>query len=204
MAWCNLQQYCRLTLGPLLVVGLFFFYGGQADAQQAASSDQEARLQAQVAKLIDQLGDANYHQRENAKWELERIGLAAFEQLRQASQTHPNAHVARAARYLLDSQDVVWWLETDSLEVRELLTTYNDSTQEDRDTILQQLAEQGTPDALLALCRLTRFESNETRSKSAALYLMQAITTQLERRIGNRSANCNYIIASNFNGANPW
>lgn len=157
--------------------------GSVSSGQSSASAnlDDESRLQARVTQLIVQLADVNYHQRETAKWELERIGLAAFEQLRQASQTHPNAHVARAAKYLIDSQDVVWWLETDSLEVRELLTTYNDSTQDDRDTILQQLSERGTADALLALCRLARYESNETRSKSAALYLMQSISEQLAR-----------------------
>ncbi len=144
-------------------------------------NDAQARLQSRIAELIAQLGDGNYHQRESAKWELGQIGLAAFEQLRQASQTHPNAHVARATRYLIDSQDVVWWLETDSLEVRELLTNYNDSAQDDRDIILQQLSERGTPDALLALCRLVRFESSELRSKSAALYLMQTISEKFER-----------------------
>jgi tetratricopeptide (TPR) repeat protein len=148
----------------------------------------EAAQQARIATLIELLGDASYHQRESAKWELERIGLAAFEQLRQAAHTHPRAHIALAARYLIDSQDVVWWVESDSLDVRDLLTTYNDSSPDDRDTALQQLAERGTPDALLALCRLARFESSELRSKSAALYLMQAITTQLAREALGRPA----------------
>ncbi len=154
---------------------------GDAASGDAASGDNSEQLRAHVSALINQLGDDNYHRRETAKWELERIGLVAFEQLRQAAQSHPQAHVARAARYLIDSQNVVWWLETDSLEVRQLLTTYNDSSQEDRDTVLQQLSERATSDALLALCRLARYESNELRSKSAALYLMQAISQQLSK-----------------------
>jgi len=147
-----------------------------------------AAEQDHIATLIELLGDPSYHRRQSAKWELERIGLAAFEQLRQAAHTHPRAHIALAARYLIDSQDVVWWLESDSLEVRDLLTTYNESSQDDRDTVLQQLAERGSTDALLALCRLARFESSELRSKSAALYLMQTITTQLSREALDRPA----------------
>ncbi len=140
----------------------------------------EPQQHAHIASLIEQLGDDNYHRRSDAKWELERIGLVAFEQLRQAAEGHANAHVARAARYLIESQNVVWWLESDSLEVREFLKSYNESTSDDRDTVLQQLSELSTPDALLALCRLARFESHELRSKSAALYLMQAISKQLK------------------------
>ncbi|MCA9156916.1 MAG: hypothetical protein KDA72_01235 [Planctomycetales bacterium] len=149
-------------------------------AASTASQESESQRQAHIASLIEQLGDNNYHRRSDAKWELERIGLAAFEQLRQAAEEHTNAHVARAARYLIESQNVVWWLETDSLEVRELLKSYNESTGDDRDTVLLQLSERSSPDALLALCRLARFESHELRSKSAALYLMQAISKQLK------------------------
>lgn len=145
-----------------------------------ANRESEPQQQARIAALIEQLGDDNYHRRSDAKWELERIGLAAFEQLRQAAEGHANAHVARAARYLIESQNVVWWLESDSLEVRELLKSYNESTSDDRDTVLLQLSERSSPDALLALCRLARFESHELRSKSAALYLMQAISKQLK------------------------
>ncbi len=145
-----------------------------------AKPESEPQQQARITSLIEQLGDDNYHRRSDAKWELERIGLAAFEQLRQAAEGHANAHVARAARYLIESQNVVWWLESDSLEVRELLKSYNEPTSDDRDTVLLQLSELGSPDALLALCRLARFESHELRSKSAALYLMQAISKQLK------------------------
>ncbi|MEO8272087.1 MAG: hypothetical protein ABI557_20420, partial [Aureliella sp.] len=149
-------------------------------AASSAKHESELQQQARIAALIEQLSDDNYHLRSDARWELERIGLAAFEQLRQAAEGHANVHVALAARYLVESQNVVWWLESDSLEVRELLKNYNESASDDRDTVLLQLSEWSSPDALLALCRLARFESNELRSKSAALYLMQAISKQLK------------------------
>ncbi len=167
----------RLAMGPLLAMALCSV-GNAATQTPATSADEQ---QARVAELIEQLGDENYHRRNAAQWELERIGLAAFEKLRQAAQTHPDAQVARAARYLIDSQNVVWWLESDGLQVRELLKTYNDSKSEQRDATLQSLSDIGSPDAILALCRLTRFESSELRSKSAALFLMQAIAQKFKR-----------------------
>lgn len=133
-----------------------------------------AELDTRVAELIEQLGDDDYHARNRARWELGRIGLPAFSQLREAV-NHPKIQVASAARYLVQSQNVVWWLETDSTEVRGLLMDYNALNEVERDSRLQRLSLNGTQDALLALCRLARFESNESLSKSAALHLMEAV-----------------------------
>ena len=169
----------RFLLFVLLPACLWANLGGPASAhpQSANGSPQPAQVDA----LIEQLGDENYHRRNDAKWELELIGLAAFEKLRQAAQGHPNAQIARAARYLIDSQNVVWWLESDTAEVRDLLKTYNEAKGDRRDDTLEQLSDIGSPEAILALCRLARFESSELRSKSAALYLMQAIAQRLKR-----------------------
>ncbi len=146
----------------------------RADEQQASPKNSQSSLSARVAQLIERLGDASYHRRVSARWELERIGLPAFGQLR-AAVDHPNIQIASAARYLVQSQNVVWWLETDSVDVRRLLMDYNGLSLVERDTRLQSLSVLGTDDALLALCRLTRFESNEQLSRSAALYLMEAM-----------------------------
>ncbi len=174
--WLRSQRLASLVL---LLVSLWSCGTSSALAQAPAASESEQ--QAQIVALIEQLGDENYHRRNDAKWELERIGLAAFEKLRQAALEHPNAQVARAARYLIDSQNVVWWLESDAVEVRELLKKYNESKSDARDATLLQLSDIGSPDAMLALCRLARFESSELRSKSAALYLLQAIAQRLKR-----------------------
>ncbi len=131
-------------------------------------------LEARIAELIEQLGDDDYHARTKARWELGKIGLPAFTQLREAI-SHPNIQIATAARYLVQSQNVVWWLDTDSTEVRRLLMDYNTLNEVERDTRLNRLARNNSQDALLALCRLARFESNEKLSKSAALYLMETI-----------------------------
>src|SRR5690606_15334284 len=73
---------------------------GPPGAESTPGAKSEQRLQAQVAELIEQLGDSNYHRREDAKWQLEHIGLAAFEQLRQAAESHPSPQIALTARYL--------------------------------------------------------------------------------------------------------
>lgn len=153
--------------------------GDWAYAQSQSSIVENEQLQRRVAELIEQLADENYHRRVNANWELERIGLPAFEQLRQAANGHPNPQIEHAARYIVESQNVEWWLQNDSVEVRELLRNYNGSQETERDTLLQQLADIGADDALLALGRLARFESNELRSKSAALYLMNQVMTRV-------------------------
>ncbi len=170
---CGVLLWYGCSAGPH-VSGVFAAQPSTADTPDSTDSI----LQVKVAKLIEQLGDENYHQRVNARWELEQIGLPAFERLRQAASSHPSAHVARAAKYLIESQNVQWWLETDSLQVRDLLKGYNDIRDVDRETVQQQLAEAGTQDAMLALCRLTRFESSELRSKSAALHLMETACKQ--------------------------
>lgn len=183
MAERNFQlplRWSRRFLLLFLVAASLSSYCPHCALAQTPTADSGSDLQAQVAALIEQLGDDSYHRRNDAKWELERIGLAAFEKLRHAAQANPSAQVARAARYLIDSQNVVWWLESDTPEVRNLLKTYNDPKSDRRESTLQQLSDIGSPDAILALCRLARFESNELRSKSAALYLMQAIAKKLK------------------------
>ena len=92
-------------------------------AQSNQSTD--AELQVRIAELIDQLGDPVYQRRRNAKWSLERIGLPAYEQLRVASEKHPDIEVANSARYIVRSQKVKWHIETDSADVREILASYD-------------------------------------------------------------------------------
>lgn len=131
--------------------------------------------QSQVAMYIEQLGDENFRIRSNAMASLDRIGLPAFEQLRAALE-HPNIQVSLSAEYLLLSQNVVWWLDTDSHEVRERLQDYSTLSPRDRHTRLQELAFIGTDDALMALCRIAKFESSEWISRAAGLGLLSKLS----------------------------
>ncbi len=133
-----------------------------------------SELKSRVASLIEQLGDPSFQRRHAAELELTRIGLAAFEQLREA-RNHPNVQISTAIEYLVRSQNVKWWLESDRLSVRQVLEDYNDLKDSERETAMQSLAKEKSPDALLALCRLARYESSERLSKSAALFLMATL-----------------------------
>ncbi len=147
----------------------------QEAAQPSGDLDSNtAALQRRVAALIEQLGAPSFQRRHAAELELTRIGLAAFEQLREA-RNHPNVQVSAAVEYLVRSQNVTWWLESDRLSVRQVLEDYNEQKDSERETTMQSLAKDKSANALLALCRLTRFESSERLSKSAALYLMDAL-----------------------------
>ncbi len=171
-------------------------------AQAVGESD--ADLQRRIGVLIEQLADEDYHRRVNAQWELERIGLAAFEQLRQAGDKHPNIQVVRLARYLIRSQDVIWWLETDSVGVRRLLKDYNTVDETARESRLQQLASEGSEDALLALCRLARFESSERLSKLAALQLMEKISSLPEPREDALPRSIKLAVGKSGRPATTW
>lgn len=148
------------------------------DGQQGKSEGgDDGQLSQRIDMLIEQLSAPTYPARESARWELERIGLAAFAKLREAL-TNSDIQIANSARYIIESQNVIWWLETDSAAVRRFLFDYNELEFVERETRLQELADWATDDAMLALCRLARFESNNLLSESAALFVMEKIAKQ--------------------------
>jgi tetratricopeptide (TPR) repeat protein len=192
------MQYQRARCGSnasILCMAAFLsasWCGSLAPALAQGDSNQKAELNAsrldergevalhnQIAALIEQLGDENFQTRRAAELALVRIGLPAFEQLRQAM-NHPNVQIEVAARYLVRSQSVTWWLDTDPLSVRQVLQDYNELKNEDRETAMQKLATEKNDDAMLALCRITRYESSEKLSKCAALFLMEALVDRLK------------------------
>jgi tetratricopeptide (TPR) repeat protein len=179
----NHSSFGRCVMAMLL--GMFFNLSNSwADDTgiRRVESSQSDETRGFVAQLIEQLGDENFRVRSNAMTALDRIGLTAFEQLRQALD-HPNAQVALSAEYLLLSQNVVWWLDTDSQEVRERLQDYSSLSSRERQTRLQELALIGTNDALMALCRIAKFESNEWVSRAAALQLLKVLVKLDQQRV---------------------
>ncbi len=152
-----------------------------ADEKSLPPAKKTAQVETRIDALIKQLGDDSFHQRESAQSELMSIGLPAFEKLRLAANLDVNPEVARAARYLLDSQQVRWSLETDSIQVRDIVEHYNTVDQAGRRTRFKQLAALGTDDALFALVRFARFESDEVLSQFAALELVRHVSQQLAK-----------------------
>lgn len=141
------------------------------------TSDSAHDSEQHIAQLIQQLGAADFQDRRAAKWKLEEIGLDAFEQLRDAITLGDNPEISRAAQYIVNSQQVTWWLDTDSLEVRLLLADYNSLNAIAQSTRFQQLGELNSADALVALARFARYESDEYLSRRAAMELLEEIAT---------------------------
>lgn len=145
-------------------------------ADDTPPSASRSSLEAQIAGLIEQLGHENFRVRVNAQQMLDRIGLPAYEQLRGALD-HSNIQIARSAEYLLRSQNVTWWLESDSHEVRTRLQDYSSLDLNNRQTRLLELANLASDDAMLALTRIAKFENSELCSRAAALELLKKLTS---------------------------
>ncbi len=161
----------------LMVLWLVAFAG--SPMVRAASSDNtdqlsDAQMQSRIDYLILRLGEQSYHAREAARWELQRIGLAAFDKLMLAKLSL-NPEIAASARYLLNSQRVIWSMQGDSLQVRQLLQDYNQLSTTERESRMALLADLHAKDAFAALVRLARFEVDERLSKVAALFLMEQL-----------------------------
>lgn len=140
----------------------------------AFSSQEDTEL---VRELIEQLADPSFHRRQNAEWQLQQLGLAAFEQLRLAT-NHPNIQIADRAAYINASQQVTWWLDGDSAEVRSYLRDYSSLDPDRRAHSIMMLGQHDKPDSWLALCRLARFDHVEYSSRLAALALLENIAKQ--------------------------
>ncbi|MCA9129890.1 MAG: hypothetical protein KDB22_22540 [Planctomycetales bacterium] len=146
-------------------------------AAQTSVENQPAEDIDRIGELIRQLGNQSFHDRNAAKWELERIGLDAFDQLRDAVHLNENPEIARTAKYLLESQNVTWWLDSDSLDVRRLLEDYNSLATTEQATRFQQLMQLQSVDAAIAVARLVRYEKDDYLSKLAALELLEQVST---------------------------
>jgi tetratricopeptide (TPR) repeat protein len=126
---------------------------------------------ARIQKLIAQLGDKNYSTREKAQAELARLGLAAFDALLDAQESD-NVEVALRSRYLVRGMNIGWVREDDPPEVKAILRGYEAADNDHRRSILDRLSMEDNYIGVEALCRLSRFETNEMLSKKAALLVM--------------------------------
>ncbi len=127
---------------------------------------------AEVAELIEQLGDESYATRMRAREALQRIGLEAFDQLRLA-QFHSDSEIAMSAKFLISSLMVSWSKESDPEEVRDTLLEYGACSESERSSRIDRLAEFPQRMGLPALVRITCFEPSLRLSRRAALALMR-------------------------------
>lgn len=134
----------------------------------ADASDDPTR--DRIAQLIQQLGHKNFAIRERAQNELSAIGVAAFDQVYEAMNDR-DLEIARRAQYLARSLNVNWAREDYSPEVRAFLTRYSKQDEDQRSSLIGQLGELTSMDAVSALARISRLEISERLSKEAALVI---------------------------------
>ena len=145
----------------------------QAAVEAPATSPQNDDLDVRIARLIEQLGDAEYAARERAQRELARLGLEAFESLA-AAKDSDDTEIATQARYLVRQIRIEWVRPTDPAEIGAILKDYEGQGPADRLARINQIATlTERPNLALAalewLCRLARFEESQLLSKEAAL-----------------------------------
>ncbi len=185
-----------------LVICVFVSLGGSTFALDDTARSTAAE-ESTITQLIEQLGDSNFRVRAKAQQALEKIGLPAYEELRKA-QDHSNIQIARSAEYLLRSQNVVWWLETDSYEVKTRLQDYSSLDTNNRQTRLLELANLATDDALMALARVAKFESNEICSREASLSLLGKLSAVEAERKSRLSRSILLMLGTPNRPATQW
>lgn len=136
---------------------------------------------AQIAKLIQQLGDSQYHAREKAQDELRRLGSAAFDALL-AAQDHEDIEIAMRARYLVRSLPIAWTKDADPAELKQLFKNYSEQDRKERLTRAQHFATLENYAGTAALCRIMRFDADRLLSKQAAILVLQASWPETESR----------------------
>lgn len=132
--------------------------------------------QAEISELIEGLASDSYATRIRCRDRLSRIGLAAFDQLREARE-HPDSEVAIVARRLTSGLQVQWNAPDDSSTVRELLLEYGSHSFSERQDRITQLAELSRAESFEPLLRLARFEPEPGLARSAALAIIRQGTT---------------------------
>jgi len=126
---------------------------------------------AEISKLIEQLGAEQYVRREKAQEDLRRLGVEAFDALLDA-QNHEDIEIALRARYLLRSMPIRWADDRDPPEIKNLMRNYEEGGRDERKNRMEQLASLSGSHGIPVLCRLMRFETDRVLSKQAALLVM--------------------------------
>ncbi|HZL90330.1 MAG TPA: hypothetical protein VFB96_18335 [Pirellulaceae bacterium] len=158
----------RLSLAAIVLAALI----QPGFGQNVPSDAGEENIDAQVARLIEQLGASDYTLREKAQAELAKMGLAAFDALSDA-QHHDDIEIALRARFLVRSMQVKWHEEGDTPDVVQLLRNFGELSELDRKSRIDALGKLPNREGVYALCRLARYEISDELSKQAALHVLE-------------------------------
>ncbi len=146
---------------------------GQAEGagQRSEKSPNAADVDAQIGRLIKQLGDDDYFVRERAQKELAKFSFEAFDALNAAT-AHEDLEISARAKYLLRLMRVEWTTKEDPPEVERLLSDYEAQNEKNKVARMVALAELPDGSGISALCRLVRYEKSPLLSRRAAIQLL--------------------------------
>jgi tetratricopeptide (TPR) repeat protein len=174
-----------------------------ADAtKQQSSSQDESSVESRVRLLIEQLADPSYSTRLNAQAELERIGVLALDQLHSAS-FHPDPQVSSLAKYIVQSNQFTWAWETDSSNVRQILSNYSNVALAEKSACIDQLHRLEHDEGFVALCRLVRYETQSVLAKRAALLLLRSGAT-LKQSLESKKEQMASNVQGSHSVASKW
>ena len=155
--------------------------GSGLSSSQSTDNAEAIGNDERIAEFIEQLGHPSYRKRQEAEWSLQQMGLSAFEQLLNATRSPEySIEIANAARYLIRSQTVVWYLDSDSFQVQNYLKDYDRLESDQRVARIKLLTQHGGNDSILALCRLVRYERTDLLSKAAGVHLLELLSRKQE------------------------
>jgi tetratricopeptide (TPR) repeat protein len=158
---------CRKTVATIVLL-LAPAWSLAADLRTPTPGELDAR----IARLIEQLGDAEYPVRQRAQQELIALGRDAFDALCEA-ESHSDPEIAMQAAYLVRMVRVDWTDPDDPPQVQMIFRDYEAQNDERRLARIQQLADLSDGQGLVWLCRLVRFEKSPVLSKDAALAIVR-------------------------------
>ena len=150
----------------------------RAEQAEAANQSEDVGGNQMIAELIKGLASPSYATRIRCREQLSRIGLAAFDQLREARE-HPDSEVAIVARQLTSGLQVQWSSSEDSANVRKLLSEYGSRGVLERKRRIDQLGNLPRTESMRALLRLARFEPNARLSRITVLAILRQETNDL-------------------------
>ena len=210
--YCPLRSIRCVALAAAALLAAFgtaYSKYARADEPRAAATHAPAtepataERAAQIAALIEQLGAEGFAEREKAQAELAQMGLDVFDMLH-AAQNHRDPEVALRARYLVRSMSVQWFQESDPPEVVRILKGYGDLSESERRNRMDRLAGLENQQGIAALCRLSRFETDDTLSKAAALKLLQQEPPADEAARADLQKTLSGIVGSSNRPAAIW
>jgi tetratricopeptide (TPR) repeat protein len=184
-----------LAIAAGLVLPLSFprhLYSTDPLARSSDGGTDSSQIDARIQDLIRLLADPSYSKRQNARAELERIGVVALDRLHAAS-FDADPQIASSARFIVRSNQFNWAWEYDSPKVREILGNFGAAEVYEKSVFIDELARLERDEGLAALCRLARYETVGALAKKAAIHVLKSKPLVGQSPIGRSQKILRYI-----------